>query len=286
MSIATFFLIETTFLFTKLIKSIMKKVLSVLCMALLAGGMIFTSCTKNFTITVNSNNDEWGTVTGAGTYADGATATLTATPKEGYLFVKWQDGNTENPRTITVTADATYTAEFAAIPVNPGVKVTFNGSNWDASSIQGKYYTDYGVWDVYASQTSGNLPIADVATYITSGSASSVASTDDGSLGDDFAWVEYYNETSLTDGTNYYGDYWAKNVTCAVSAFDATALNLSAAVNATMFSALEAFVQSYGAVGVDAASTAPMVVKMVQVDLSAAKGTPKKHVSGKLVAVR
>ena len=50
----------------------MKKVLSVLCMALLAGGMIFTSCTKNFTITVNSNNDAWGTVTGTGTYADGA----------------------------------------------------------------------------------------------------------------------------------------------------------------------------------------------------------------------
>lgn len=263
----------------------MKKVLSVLCMALLAGGMIFTSCSKNFTITVNSNNADWGTVTGGGEYADQATVVLTATPNEGYMFVKWQDGNTENPRTITVTADATYTAEFAAIPVVPGVKVAFNGTNWDASVIDAKFYSDYDVWDVYSMQNDGNLPIADVATSILGGSASSTVNSQDGSLDNGFNWVEYYNETSLTDGTNYYGDYWAKTVTCAVSAFDATALNLSAAVNATMFSALEAFVGE-NATGVDAASTAPMVVKMVQVDLAATKGAPKKHVSGKLVAVK
>ena len=265
----------------------MKKVLSVLCMALLAGGMIFTSCTKNFTITVKSNNDAWGTVAGGGSYADGATATLTASPKDGYMFVKWNDGDKTNPRTITVNADAEYTAFFEAIPVTPGVKVAFNGTNWDANDIQSRYFTDYGAWDVYAAQTSGSLPIADVATYVTSGSASAVASSEDGSLGDDFAWVEYYNETYLQDGNgNNYGDYWAKNVTCAVSAFDATALTLSANVNATMFSALEAFVQSAGAVGVDAASTAPMTVNMTNVELSATKGKPAKKVVGKLVAVR
>ena len=54
-----------------------------------------------------------GTVTGGGTYNGGATATLTATPNTGYHFVQWQDGNTQNPRTITVTGDATYTAAFA-----------------------------------------------------------------------------------------------------------------------------------------------------------------------------
>ena len=270
----------------------MKKVLSVLCMALLAGGMIFTSCTqKQYTITVNSNNDAWGTVTGGGTYNDGATATLTATPKDGYIFVKWQDGTTENPRTITVTADETWTAYFEAIPTpppaNPGVKVTFNGSSWDASSIQSKYYTDYSVWDVYSAQSQGSLPIADVATSVLSGSSSATADSQNGELSGDFQWVEYYNETYLQDdnGTKY-GDYWAKNVTCAVSAFDATALTLSANVNATMFSALEAFVQSAGAVGVDAATTAPMTVNITSVELSASKGKPAKKVVGKLVAVK
>ena len=106
----------------------MKRILSVICMALLAGGMIFTSCTKNWTVTVKANNDAWGTVTGGGTYADQVTATIAATPAQGYQFVKWDDGVKENPRTITVTANVTYTAIFEAIP-NPGVKVAFNGSN-------------------------------------------------------------------------------------------------------------------------------------------------------------
>ena len=65
------------------------------------------------TITATSADPAMGTVTGGGTYNGGATATLTATPNSGYHFVQWQDGNTQNPRTITVTGDATYTATFA-----------------------------------------------------------------------------------------------------------------------------------------------------------------------------
>ena len=65
------------------------------------------------TITATSADPAMGTVTGGGTYNGGATATLTATPNSGYHFVQWQDGTTQNPRTITVTGDATYTATFA-----------------------------------------------------------------------------------------------------------------------------------------------------------------------------
>ena len=71
---------------------------------------------STYTITVRANNDAFGTVTGGGSYAAGAQATLTATPNQGYAFVKWQeDDNTDNPRTITVNGDATYTAVFAAV---------------------------------------------------------------------------------------------------------------------------------------------------------------------------
>lgn len=66
-----------------------------------------------YAITATSANPTMGSVTGGGTYAGGTTATLTATPNSGYHFVQWQDGNTQNPRTITVTGDATYTATFA-----------------------------------------------------------------------------------------------------------------------------------------------------------------------------
>lgn len=67
---------------------------------------------NTYTVSVSANNAEWGTVSGDSTYNHGATATLTATPNDGYKFVKWNDGNTNNPRTITVTSNATYTATF------------------------------------------------------------------------------------------------------------------------------------------------------------------------------
>ena len=65
---------------------------------------------KQFTVSTDAEN---GTVTGSGTYADGTKATLTATPNAGYYFVQWSDGNKDNPREITVTDNAAYTAEFA-----------------------------------------------------------------------------------------------------------------------------------------------------------------------------
>ncbi|MBR5984205.1 MAG: T9SS type A sorting domain-containing protein [Bacteroidales bacterium] len=75
-----------------------------------------SSSSDIYTITVRANNDTFGTVTGGGSYAAGAQATLTATANQGYVFVKWaEDENTDNPRTITVNADATYTAVFQAL---------------------------------------------------------------------------------------------------------------------------------------------------------------------------
>lgn len=53
-----------------------------------------------------------GSVSGMGSYANGTTATLQAEAAEGYLFTGWSDGNIENPRTVTVTSDSTYTAVF------------------------------------------------------------------------------------------------------------------------------------------------------------------------------
>ena len=66
----------------------------------------------NMTITVTSANESMGTVSGGGEYEFGEEVTITAIPNEGYRFVSWNDGNTDNPRTITVTEDATYIASF------------------------------------------------------------------------------------------------------------------------------------------------------------------------------
>ncbi len=65
-----------------------------------------------YTLTVTSANAQQGTVTGGGEYDEGSTVQLKATAKSGYQFQKWDDGNTSSTRTVTVTANATYTAQF------------------------------------------------------------------------------------------------------------------------------------------------------------------------------
>ena len=64
-----------------------------------------------FTVTVDTSGN--GTVTGAGTYKEGETVTLTALPAEGWHFVKWSDGTTSSTYTLTISGDKTLTAEFA-----------------------------------------------------------------------------------------------------------------------------------------------------------------------------
>lgn len=66
-----------------------------------------------FTVTITAGSG--GSVTGAvtGTYNFGTPLALTAIPSSGYHFTGWTDGNLDNPRGFTVTADASYTAVFA-----------------------------------------------------------------------------------------------------------------------------------------------------------------------------
>ena len=88
---------------------------------------------NSFAITTAVNDDAMGSVTEGGEYAYGTKITLTATANSGYRFAQWSDGNTENPRIVTVTENKTYTAEFevqtytittaAAVPSMGGVKV-------------------------------------------------------------------------------------------------------------------------------------------------------------------
>lgn len=89
-----------------------------------------------YTITVTSNNAAWGTVTGGGTYNEGTTVTLTATPANGYHFTQWNDGNTNATRTITVTADATYIASFEANAPNQ-YTITVQSANPTMGTVSG-----------------------------------------------------------------------------------------------------------------------------------------------------
>ena len=59
-----------------------------------------------YNVTVKAEN---GLAYGSGVYVAGEQVEIRVQPFEGYRFKSWNDGNTDNPRTITVNADVTYT---------------------------------------------------------------------------------------------------------------------------------------------------------------------------------
>lgn len=67
-------------------------------------------------IVAESNPEDAGTVSGAGHFKYGDIISLVAEPTDGYKFVKWDDGNTSNPRTVTVKGYAKYIAYFEKLP--------------------------------------------------------------------------------------------------------------------------------------------------------------------------
>ena len=67
-------------------------------------------------ITATANPAEGGTVSGAGTYEQGTTCTLTATPAEGYEFLNWKENDaivsTETSYSFSVTDNRNLVANF------------------------------------------------------------------------------------------------------------------------------------------------------------------------------
>ena len=64
----------------------------------------------SFGLSVSANDEAYGRVETDTLSCAGRT--LIATPNEGYRFLSWNDGNTENPRTVTITSDTTFMAIF------------------------------------------------------------------------------------------------------------------------------------------------------------------------------
>ena len=63
-----------------------------------------------YSLSIASSNEDWGIVEEP--TCEGGII-ITATPKIGYQFVKWSDGNTDNPRKLELAQDTTLVAEFA-----------------------------------------------------------------------------------------------------------------------------------------------------------------------------
>lgn len=115
----------------------------IFCLAFFTSLLCLFSCNKHeqFTVTVSANDSSMGTVTGGGVYEKNSMATLTAVPNPNFQFVCWKNGSTQNPRRVTVTANASYTAIFEFVGgefIVGSVAVTMGENTWDA----GSFYAD------------------------------------------------------------------------------------------------------------------------------------------------
>ena len=104
----------------------------------------FVSGTQSYTISVSANPDNAGTVTGGGTYEEGTSCTVTATPNQRYLFVNWTENgvevSTEQSYTFTVTVDRTLVANFGM----PMIEITASVDPEEAASVSGTGTYNYG----------------------------------------------------------------------------------------------------------------------------------------------
>ena len=107
---------------------------------------------NNYTVSVSSNNSSMGSANGSGSYTYLSTATLSATPVQGYHFVQWSDGSTVNPRMLMVVSDTTLTAQFA--PNEYQLTVVANDSTMGVAHGSGFY--DYNTTVlIYATASEG-----------------------------------------------------------------------------------------------------------------------------------
>ena len=219
----------------------MKNIFKLMGIALIAGGLMVACGPKEeavmYTITVNANDATMGTVTGGGEYEAGETVTLTATPNEGYQFVDWSDGITANPRTITVSENFTYTANFR---VEDGVKVSFGTTAWDAVDVLGSEISSYALLQLGAFQDYESSVLPYVQGYVPNSVRSATHAQ-----GDYYYFFYYENDNDFTidtDGSlsgtpNAELPNWQPRAgfTENVTAIDLTAMTITATANGTLF---------------------------------------------------
>lgn len=88
------------------------------------------------TVTLKVNNSEWGTVSGGGTFYNGDTITITATPNDGYVFVSWSNGDTNAQTQFVVGGNVVIIAQFAPLPQAEPIALNMNAVEID-------YYPSY-----------------------------------------------------------------------------------------------------------------------------------------------
>jgi hypothetical protein len=93
---------------------------------------LYTNESPMATVTLISDPTSGGSVAGGGTVEIGSQVQISATANSGWTFTGWNDGNSQNPRTITVpSGGAAYAASFTFVPTS----ASYSGLFYDTNGI-------------------------------------------------------------------------------------------------------------------------------------------------------
>lgn len=126
----------------------------------LCSGDTPTPTPTTYTVTATSGDTNMGTVSGGGTYNEGTSVTLTASPKTGYKFVSWTKGGTQKSTSASYTFTASsstageYVANFAIKTYT--VTATSNATNMGTVSVNPQTVNHGGSATLTATVTDNN----------------------------------------------------------------------------------------------------------------------------------
>ena len=142
--------------------------------------------TTYYTVSASASPSNGGTVSGAGSYASGATCTLVATPATGYEFTKWTKNGTQVSTnasySFTVSGNATYVAVFTEQQTPGGgsaTEVTIgSGSSTNAYLPTYAYYKYSLTEQIYTAAEIGQAGTITAVSFKVSNSKSTTRTVD------------------------------------------------------------------------------------------------------------
>ena len=159
--------------------------------------------TTYYTVSATASPTAGGTISGAGSYASGATCTLTATPATGYEFTKWTKNGTQVSTnatySFTVNANASYVANFTEVS-NPGggtaTEVTIgSGSSTNAYLPTYAYYNYSLTEQIYTAAEIGQAGTITSISFKVGNSKSTTRNID--------VYLKHTTKTAFTSKTGW-----------------------------------------------------------------------------------
>ena len=159
--------------------------------------------TTYYTVSASASPSNGGTVSGAGSYASGATCTLTATPATGYEFTKWTKNDTQVSTnatySFTVSANATYVANFTEVTTpDPGASTEItigSGSSTNAYLPTYAYYNYSLTEQIYTAAEIGQAGTITSISFKVGNSKSTTRNVD--------LYLKHTTKTAFTSKTGW-----------------------------------------------------------------------------------